>query len=734
MQDIELTDRVRSTALALAVGLAIASAQAAAQDSPSARAASGDLEEVVVTAQRRAETLQEVPISVAVLSGETLEAAGVATVNELPLLVPGMRIDTQGAAAQPTIRGVGTSTAGTGMTSNVAVYVDGFYVPNQYDTDLQLLNLASVQVLKGPQGTLFGRNATGGAILLDTRDPSFDPTFQVQATAGSYDQYGVSLYGSTGLTETIAVDFAGAFEQGQGFLDNIATGSDEDGKYDRQSYRASVLYRNDAGLKLELAYAHSETDDPSYSAMGAYAGHSIGAIYGPLLGPALGIDPPYVGVEHGEVANTAPTGYTSESDGLFLTVAKEFGDMTLKSLTMARDSESHTDIDLDASSLPIFAVEFSPQSDAWSQEFDLSGSTDRLKWLVGAFYMEYEEEFHNLAASTSVNPDFFLQPITLVVYEMNRTKIESAAVFADATYEVVDSLFLTAGLRYSTEQASSIVRGHIAVGDMPEWSEDWDDVSPRVVARYEFDDDSSVYASYSKGFKAGMLQPSAPSTVPIDPEHVDAYEVGYKTDRGATQFNAAAFYYDYQDMQVASFNGTQALVVNAANSTIYGAEFQVASRLTEGLTASLGLAYTKSEYDEFPGSQPRVLDPLAANYLQIVDGNASGNQMMRTPELSGTATLDYGTPLAGGQLNLDASLFYTDGFYFDPNEQFEQDAYALVNIRATWVAPDGRFSVAAFANNVTNEEYLAQVLPGDYAIQQGYAKPRWYGVTIGYKY
>ena len=682
------------------------------------------LEEVVVTAQKRRETLQEVPISVAVLSGQAVENAGLRSVNDLPALVPGMRIDTQGAAAQPTIRGVGTSTAGTGMTSNVAVYVDGFYVPNQYDTDLPLLNLASVQVLKGPQGTLFGRNATGGAILVETKDPSFDATAEARVTAGSFDTYGFDLYASTGLGEKIAVDFAGSYEQGKGWLDNIATGADDDGEYDRQSWRVSALYKGEAGLEVELAYAHSEVDDPSFSAMGAYDGHSLGPIYGPLFG----IPAPYVGVKHAEVANTGPTAYTSESDGLFLTVEKKFGEsMLLRSLTMLRDSESRTMIDLDASRVPIFAVEFRPGSDAWSQEFDLSGSSGRLEWLLGAFYMQYEEEFSPLAATESP-----FGPLT--VYELNRTEIESAAVFADATYQVLDRLYLTAGLRYSTEDASSLVRGHMVAGDIPEWSHDWDDVSPRLVARYELDEESSVYGSYSQGFKAGMLQPSAPSLEPIDPESVDAWEIGYKTDRGALSFNTAAFYYDYQDMQVASFNGTQALVVNAASSTIYGAEFQLSARVAEHWTLGLAAAWTDAEYDEFPGSQPRNLDPTSPAYLQIVAGDASGNPMMRTPELSGVASAEYATPLAAGNLRLNATLTYSDEFWFDPNRQFLQDAYALLDLRATWESPGGHFSVTAFAKNLTDEEYLSQLLPGDYAIQQGYAKPRSYGVMLGLRY
>lgn len=696
--------------LALAVGAAVFAGTAFSQEQILS------LEEVVVTAQKRTESLEEVPISIAVFSGEALVDAGMNSANDIANLVPGMRIDLNGAAAQPSIRGVGSSLAGTGFTSNIAVYVDGFYIPSQYHTDMQLLNLAGVQVIKGPQGTLFGRNATGGAILLETLDASFDPTFEAQFTLAENNRHVINLYGSTAINDKLAIDFAGLYEESDGFIENIATGDNRAGGYRKHTYRTSVFYTNDDGLTVEFAYAHSESDDPR--------AHAFAPLDGYTLGPAVGGGATIVPDGYGETANGAPTAYTSESDGYYLTVEKDIGSLLFKSLTMKRKSESQSKVDLDATNIPVFAVEFSPASDTFSQEFNLSGETWGVDWVAGLYYMDYEEEFHNLSATE----------FPFVVYEKNRTRVRSAAVFIDATYEFYEDWFLTAGLRYSKEKAESEVDGHFIFGDIPVWGEDWKSATPRLVLRHQLEEGSSIYASYSQGFKAGMLQPSAPSTIPIDQEKIDAFEIGYKANQGSWRFDASAYYYDYTDLQVASFNGTQALVVNAGSSEIYGGDFQLTSLITANLEVTVGAAYTHARYEEFPDSQPRNLTS-GAGFLQIVNGaNADGNQMLRSPDWSGTLAVTYFVPIERGQLRFNGNISYSDDFYFDSNEQFKQEAYTLVSARATWIAPGEKLSVAIFGTNITDEEYISAVLPGDQAIERGYGDPATYGITVGYKY
>ncbi|HEY8352703.1 MAG TPA: TonB-dependent receptor, partial [Sphingomonadales bacterium] len=245
---------VAATALALTLGVVLPCG-AAAQTQVSS------FEEIVVKAQRRDERLVDVPISVSSVSEERLQAASVESLVSLPQMVPGLRLDYSGAYVQPTIRGVGSPLAGPGLNSNVAVYFDGYYVPNALASDFQLLSVSSVNVLKGPQGTLFGRNATGGAILINTRDPSFEPTMTARVSYARFNRANVSLYGSAGLTDTLAMDITAFYEEGDGFIRNINTGN-KDGEFDKWSVRSKMLYAPNDNVKLTLAYAHTEVDDP----------------------------------------------------------------------------------------------------------------------------------------------------------------------------------------------------------------------------------------------------------------------------------------------------------------------------------------------------------------------------------------------------------------------------------------------------------------------------------------
>ena len=425
---------------------------------------------------------------------------------------------------------------------------------------------------------------------------------------------------------------------------------------------------------------------------------------------------PIIAKDHLDVANSAPISFTSESDSVQLTIEKHINDIIFKSFTMTRDEDSHSDLDLDGSNIPVFGVEYTVDNETFSQEFNISGSSGKLEWITGIFYMEYEETYTNLAATESADPSF---PPGTAVYQEIGNDITSSAVFIDMTYQLADQLYLTAGIRYSEEEADAYVNGlgtPLGLMNIPEWSEDWNSTTPRVVLRYEIDDNSSVYASYSQGFKAGMLNPASFNTTPIDSEEIDAYEIGYKTQTDYIRFDASIYTYDYQDMQVASFNGTQALVVNAASSTVNGAEFQISALVTDELELSLGAAYTDASYDTFPGSQPRDLNPTSPSYLQVLAGNANDNQMMRTPEFTGTAAASYETKLGGSTLRLNANLYFTDDFYFDANEQIKQDAYQLLNLRATWTPESENYSIALFGTNVTDEEYITQVLPGDQSL------------------
>jgi iron complex outermembrane receptor protein len=689
----------------------------------------GTIEEIIVTAQKRSEVLEDVPISITNVSGEQLENGGLASVNDLPQLVPALRVDLAGGFSQPTIRGIGSSIAGAGFTSNVATYVDGFYAPSQLTTDMQLLNLASVQVLKGPQGTLFGRNATGGAILLTTLEPSHETDVRLRASYARFNRSSVGGYVSSGLSETLAANVTVGWERGDGFLRNIVTGAEEDGDFDTVDVRTSWLWEPAEGTSLKLTYAHSDREDARPAATSSFQGLSAGTPFGAV-----------VATERREVSNTSPTGFQTNTDGVFLTARHDFGAFELVSYSMWRDENSRTDLDLEGSSFPIFDVFFDIENTTYSQEIDLSGEVgDRVDWIAGFFYMNFDEHYSDFEASVGGGP-------FTTLYDVG-TQISAYALFGDLTWQFAERWYISGGLRYSEESPDAFfdVRpAGVAFGLAPapgetNFDHSFDEFTPRVVLRFEPTDASSLYASYSRGFKAGLLAPSSFSTTPVDSETINAYEVGYKQASDRIRWSLSAFYYDYENLQLASYNGVQAIVTNAANATVWGFEAQASAALMEGLETNVGLSYTHGEYDDFPGAPVFIQDlslPPGPTFglFPPTTTDASGFDIQRSPKFTGTFGVTYERELPYGALHLNTNYFYTSGFYFDPAKQFRQDGYGLLNLRIGWTDPSGRFTLSGFATNVTDEKYRAQVLPGQFAIQQTWGEPASYGLMIEFDY
>ncbi|MFA7441365.1 MAG: TonB-dependent receptor [Sphingomonadaceae bacterium] len=693
----------------LLTGLASAAMAQPVDDSagaPQANTGSAGME-IVVTAQRRSERLEDVPISITSVSGAALENAGVTRVGQLPSIVPGLRLDQSGAFSQPTIRGVGSSVAGPGLSSNVATYIDGFYVPNSLTSDLSFMSVQNVQVLKGPQGTLFGRNATGGAILVTTKEPSFTPTMTAKASYQSFDRLNLGFYGATGLTDKIAMDVTGYYERGDGFVRSLIDDHQE-ARFEKWAVRSKILAELSDTAKITLAYSHQFSDDPTFNAKNSYNGLSAGSVVPGALTPS----------ERGKVANDYETESRINGDAVYLTGEFELGAVSVKSQTQYRDERTFIANDNDSSSAAVIHSNYRSIDKSFTQELNFSGNiADRLDWFVGGYY------FWNDIAYPSVNVSFQGGPFVKTQGSVNKTN--AYALFADGTYQIGDRLFVTGGLRYSIEKADL----HL---DMPtdginDGKETWKSLTPRAVIRYEVGDRSSVYASYSKGFKSGQLPAGSNRIMPVDPEKIDAFEIGYKTARAGIRLDLSAYYYDYKDLQVTAFLSPGSIVRNAASAEIYGAEAQLAADLTDQLSVSLGGAYTHAEYKNFDTAVAYVQQPSGFFAVQTVD--ASGLTMQRAPKFTGSADVNYTMPLWEGQLLLNANLYYTTRIYFDPVEQFYQNKHALLNLRATYTTADDKWAFSVFGTNVTDKKYRNQVQPATGAVQQGYGEPAAIGVS-----
>jgi iron complex outermembrane receptor protein len=687
---------------------------AAAQPASEGVDAESDDGVIVVTAQKRAEAVEQVPISIAAVSQEQLKAANIEEVLDLPQAVPSLRINYAGTFVLPTIRGVGSIVALPGLTQNIATYVDGYYVPTPSASNFALANVESVSVLKGPQGTLFGANATGGAIQITTLKPQYKTSAIVRLGYSSYDDIGAEAYVTTGLTDNIAVDVAASYGYGERYVTNIVDGNKNAGQYDRWSIRSKLLFEPTDALSFTLAYEHTYTDDPISQLVVPRDGITIGR---QVPGTIITFDSPK------RVALTNPGFARRETDSYTLTSAFDFGFATLTSYTGYREDFIAQGLDYDATSAALNFSNWTVDDSTLTQEINLaSNGSGRLSWVLGGFYMKYKDAY-----DFNVNGgDVFT----------SRNKTQSYAAFADATYEVVDKLFLTGGIRY-TEDKPCVAFNLQAAGVTDQGCVKFNNVSVRGVARYEVGPRSNVYASYTQGYRSGGLPASSFSTIPVQPEKIDAYEIGFKTAGSALRMNIAAFYYDYRDIQVTSYGaGGQSLTVNAAKAEIYGIDGDLTYKVTDDFNVTLAGSWTHAKYKDFPNALGRNIDfnNTAIPYLGTFNVDATGFRVERTPRFSGSIAANYGFDLADGRLELNGNLFYTGSYFFDPAHQLRQPSYSLLNLKATWTDPSDHFDFSIFGKNVLNEKYFVSNFVDPSAARARYGEPATFGGSITYRY
>jgi len=694
----------------ISLALADGAADSAEADTVSAEQ-SAALPEVLVTAQKRPEDPVNVPISITAVSGARLVETGMTNVADLSALVPAFRIDYSGPWAQPTIRGVGSALVGPGLSPNVATYVDGIIRPSGFTSNVYFLDVDSVEVLKGPQGTLFGRNATGGAVLINTAVPTFDPHVEGRVSYGRYNTVESAMAASTGITDNLAGSVSAFFQHSDGFVTNVLTGDDA-AKSEDWGVRAKLLYKPVDEAQFLLTYEHMYFNHPGAVAFSNYNGWSDGALAGAIAPSTRGI-----------VALDYPSAATSTYDAVHLKSTFEFGWATLTSFTGGQWEHNFESADNDGSSAPIEGVFWTITDRTLSQEFNLtSAKNDSLNWVAGLYYFNNNSGWPGLYVSLSGAPAFAAFSGTL------RTR--SWAAFADATKTIADNWFLTLGVRYGNDQ----VYGNMHfVGDVPKAaSHGWNNASPRAVLRYQLTPESNVYASFTRGYKAGVFNIPGDSTTPVAPEKISAFEIGYKIARQKWRLNSAVYYYDYSDLQVSSYIATGSVLTNAAKSKIYGLDLDGEFELTSGLSVTAAANYTHARYEDFPAAPGYSWNP-AAGGVQIAPTNASGLPMERAPKYSANVGLRYVSPAFGGDLASSLLFSYQSRIYFDPANITSQAGYGLLNARIQWNPPSGKWHVALYGNNISDRVYINQVLPNTFFFGQTFGEPATFGVEFGFK-
>lgn len=711
---------MRKLFVALAASTCLVAPAVWAQDTSSTAAEkAADDGGIVVTAQRRSERLVDVPISITALSGAALEQAGIRGTEDLTAAVPGLNFATNGAFAQPTIRGIGTTVTSAGNDANVAIYVDGVYQPNQVGNFADLVDLEQVEVLKGPQGTLFGRNATGGAIRVTTKRPSFTPEGRVTASYGRFNDVRLTGFASSPLTDKLAVSVSFLYGDDEGYVRNLGTGN-RVADSNALSLRGKILFKPSDTVEFMLTGSRNErTSNPAFT-LGVLNGNST----------AINLPGSIKPTNARQVSLSFDPTITVENDQLSLHANIDLGFAELSSITSYAKITTDLLTDVDRTNLAQVRAQVPGEQKTWSQEINLVSQGDgNLKWFLGAFY--YNDEASN---ATIINGAALFNVIT--------QKTEAIAPFGEVNL-TLGNLTLIAGARYNFERKDySIVRGPAAaLRDIT-----FNTFTPRIGLRYATSAHSSVYATFSKGFKAGGFDGQSPTAVnPVFPENVDAFEAGFKYGKGRNSLSIAGFYYDYSNIQFQAFNpqaGGLTQVFNAAAAEIYGAEIEGSVELAQGLSVRGSMAYTHSSYKNFPGATlfcPRgaptfgnAAIALGANNPctgRINTGGATGNNLIRTPEFTASISPNYTRSFADGSaVDVSATAFYSGNFFWDPGNRLEQPSYILINGEVGYTFPGEKVKVALWGRNLANELYSLYVTESAGGDSIAYARPRTFGV------
>lgn len=687
--------------------------------------------EIIVTAQRRSERLVDVPISIATASPADLERSGPNSLENLTKVTPGVYLQRAVYGLSPTVRGIGSTLSASGGEQNVALYVDNIYYPTPTGNVFDLASVAGVEVLKGPQGTLFGRNATGGAILVRTLDPDFTLAGRFNAAYERFDQVRSSAYVNLPLTDVIAVNGSVAYRYSGGYVRDLRSGAitNEGNNF---TARGKILIQPSDSFSLILTAAHSDFDDPSGSdTQNLRPARIIGALGGAPIATDL----------YHSSSNTRQFIRTS-TDELNARAKLQLGEGTLSSFTSYLNNKLAALNDLDLSYINS-VVDLAVHTRTFAQEVNYASSTSNaFSYVIGVYYFDNKGTVPYLRSG-------FLTP-TPSLLSNSRGRIKAIAGYADATYDFGD-LSLIAGVRYSHEKrrTKSVIYSSVPAPlptPYPRTQEATDSQwTPRIGLKYAIGGRTNVYATYSKGFKSGVFDATTATGPGVKPETVDAFEVGLKSASRAISFNAAAFYYDYKNTQVnATVSGTSGALFNqlfnVPQSRIYGAEADITLRVSDNFDVRAAAAYTHSRYVDFKSAPAYIDNPadpatLGGLLFSNISRDVSGKKMVRSPEFTASSTLSYHTPIGGdNELEISLSPYYSSRVFFTFDNVLSQKPYVTLDAAAT-LTLNKSVKLSVFGRNVTDTRYFASRSQNALTLDGSrYAMPATYGVSFGYTF
>lgn len=723
------------------------------------------LESIEVTARRTVENLQQVPLSVTSLGEAEIETRGLSTILEVQQFSPNTTLQESRATNSTLtafIRGVGQEDPLWGYESGVGIYIDDAYIARPQGAVLDIMNVQRVEVLRGPQGTLYGKNTVGGALKYVTKRMTGEAELDVGITTGTYGQRDLKLVGQMPVTDNFYLGFGYANLNRDGFgkflISDLPNQDLQNYNKDLQAYRLTAEFTPREDVFIQFGY--DKTDDKSNSKGGYRLLPSL------LTAAAPVPDSIY------DSYTSLPTENRVEAEGANLLIEWNINNnTTFKSITSRRENYSPVNIDFDNTPLRIFDVPAIYEDEWFTQEFQVNYRADNFNVVSGIYYFDSESCGVFDAILERFGQSLGLPGLTREVSGCSNGT--SSAVYADGTYRFTDQWSMSGGLRYTKDKKSSVVRNGLIFSTVyPEsgWipgyvrpaglttpvvlddSASWSKVTPRISVEYQASDTTMYYLSYSEGFKSGTFNPRATVAEPAaNPEDVQSYEIGFKSDLTPTfRLNAATFMLDHKNRQYISVipdpNNQAALnqrLGNVGQSDATGAEFEFTWIASQNLSVFGNVGLIDASFKNVFSFDANL------NRIDITDSFVITN----TPKRTMNVGFSYDRPISTGSMVLAGNYSHRSKYSLtELGNILEQDAYGIANLSINWLSNDGNWAVGLHGKNLTNEEFLvgnyaflgaanaalpngfAPGLGGDTTLIGYYGAPRTVSLSIGYSF
>ncbi|MDD9964053.1 MAG: TonB-dependent receptor [Gammaproteobacteria bacterium] len=702
------------------------------------------IEEIVVTAQKREQNVQDVGIAISALTGEQMRQLGYGSAQQVTAMAPGVQTVQPNGEANYAIamRGVAANDFTTNVESPVAIYLDEVYISQMSGSGFMLFDMERVEMLRGPQGTLYGRNATGGLAHFVTVKPSQEASGYGQFTVGRYDQ--IKFEGAVGgpLSDTVSARLSLSTHNNDGYVKNRLLDKRLNNA-DDSAVRGQLLFEPTDSFSLLLNARRSKQDidtgffeHVSANVEGMFTPNEVNEVLGYIDNDGDVYEGDYDRDGHNKL----------ETEGYTATINWDAEHFTLTSITDYSTVERDYIEDSDASPAPFFNFYLSTDAEQFSQEVRVNGSTDEMDWVAGVYYLDISVKDANGAETEPFITYVFEIPSPAVSGLDNpyETNTESWSIFGQIERRLGDRLTGIVGARWIRDEKDheyavnvvDFIPGTVQRNGNPNilapfayyYGERKDDeFAVRLAANYDLNDDVMLYASWNRGVKGGGYNspvfPLSPpldyndATMSYDPEQLDAFEVGFKSRQmdGLMIFNGAFYYYDYKDYQAFQIVGIDTITTNA-NADSYGGELELQVTPAEGLDIILGAAYNDIEVD-LGGGTPKTTS-------------------VQSPKWNLNGLIRYEWPLMSGSMAAQFDVLHRSKHYFSLTgaPTVEENGYTLMNASLMYTSAEGRWSLNAFVQNLGDEEHLVQTFdlsgPGVFGmVEQYYNRPRWWGIS-----